>query len=216
MQYRPYNPWDKYTSPLRDPITATAGAMAAVGGSSSLFAGTSMALTAGGGFFSAISTIMGGDQAAAIGRAKKQLADSQAEQLTSNAAGEIAAAQRQALDTRLKTQLLGSQARAGAAASGIDAGSGSALTNQKEIAGQGEYHSLMDLWQGENRSTGDLNQAAAVRYGGMVDLEAGEAAQRASVVSAFGTGLTAASKSLDIYGGYKYGGKSGGIIPSVG
>ena len=61
------------------------------------------------------------------------------------------------------------------------------------------------------RSTGDLNQASAVRYGGLVDLEAAEAAQRASVVSAIGTGLNASSRMFDIYKNANYESEPGRI-----
>ena len=123
---------------------------------------------------SAANSIAGGNYAAEAGQMKQALSDFQATQDTEASAGEIAAAQRQALDVDQKTNLQRSAAVASAAAGGINAGAGSPLANQAEIVGRGSYQAGMDLWQGQNRATALLNQAAGKQYSGYMDLLGGE------------------------------------------
>lgn len=229
---------DRYSVGLRlagratfDPLTGAAAATALAGsaaaggtaaaGTAAVGAGSftslaSMGMTAGGGIMSALSSLMGGKTQAQLGLAQQEEADSQADQLTENAAGEIGAAQRQALDAKLKASLTGSTARAGASAGGINAGTGSALTNQEQIGSRGEYQAAMDLWQGENKSTSDLNEANAVRFGGQIAAEGGQAQQTASELTAFSSLGAAGAKMADTYGAYAYGSNRGAVIPSVG
>lgn len=151
----------------------------------SAFAG-SMALTGIGGVISAISTIAGGSAANAS-------AQYTATQLRQNASTEIGAAQRGALDDKLKASMVASEATARAAASGVNAGFGSPVTNVGEIAKRGEYNSLMSLWKGENAATGDLNKAKAVEY-------EGEAAEDASYLNAASTIAAAGGSMFKTYG----------------
>ena len=170
MQYSPYHPWRKYTSPLFDPLSTTAAALATLGTG-----------------ISAANTLAGGGYAAQIGRAKQAEANFEADQDVSNAAGEIASAQRQAISVNQKADLLRSSAVADTAANGVDAGSGSALTNQAQIAARGRYQADMDLWSGQNQATGLMNRAAGKRYSGELDALAGEEMQRASRLNALST-----------------------------
>jgi hypothetical protein len=104
MQYSPYHPWRKYTLPLLDPLSTTAAALATLGGGSAATGGA-MALTGVGAGISAANTLAGGDYAAQIGRAKQAEANFEADQDVSNAAGEIASAQRQAINVNQKADL---------------------------------------------------------------------------------------------------------------
>jgi hypothetical protein len=189
MQYSPYAPLRLHTSLLFDPLSMTA---AATGGS--------MALSGFGTAISAASTLAGGDYAVTAAQMKQQAANYQAAQLQQNAGGEIAAAQRQAFDVNQKTNLLRSSAVANAAASGINAGAGSAVTNQSGIVQRGQYLSNMDLWGGENRATGLMNQAQGLQYTGAMDALAGEEAQRAADASALGTLAGGGASLLRMYG----------------
>jgi len=200
MQYFPYHPVRKYTSPLFDPLSTTAAALAALGGGSAATGGA-MALTGIGAGISAASTIAGGGYAAQIGRMKQAEANFEADQDIANAAGETAAAQRQAIDISRKANLLRSSAVAGTAAGGVDAGAGSALTNQAGIAARGRYQADMDLWSGQNQASGLINQAAAKRYTGEMDLIGGEQAQRASTLNAFATIAGGGASFMRMYGG---------------
>lgn len=184
MQYSPYHPFRRYTSPLCDPLSTTAGA-----------------LTAAGAGFSALNTLMGGGFAAAIGKAKQAEANVEADQDAANSAGAIAAAQRQALDTGQKADRLRSSAVAQAAAAGIDAGAGTALTNQAQIAARGRYQAGMDLWSGQNQATGLLNQAAAKRFTGDLDALGGEEAARAAGLGALTTIAGGGASLMRMYGG---------------
>jgi len=200
MQYSPYQPFRKYTSPLFDPLSTTTAALATLGGGSAATGGA-MALTGIGTGISAMNTIAGGDYAARIGRAKQAEAKFEADQDVSNAAGEIASAQRQAIDVNQKANLLRSSAVASAAAGGVNTGAGSALTNQAQIAARGRYQADMDLWSGQNQASGLLNRAAAKRYTGDLDALAGEEMRRASGLNALSTIAGGGASFLRMYGG---------------
>jgi len=200
MQYSPYQPFRKYTSPLFDPLSTTTAALATLGGGSAATGGA-MALTGIGTGISAMNTIAGGDYAARIGRAKQAEAKFEADQDVSNAAGEIASAQRQAIDVNQKASLLRSSAVASAAAGGVNTGAGSALTNQAQIAARGRYQADMDLWSGQNQASGLLNRAAAKRYTGDLDALAGEEMRRASGLNALSTIAGGGASFLRMYGG---------------
>jgi hypothetical protein len=200
MQYSPYHPAWKYSSPLRDPLSTTAAALATLGGGSAATGGA-MALTGIGTGISAANTIAGGDYAAQIGRAKQAEANFEADQNVANAAGEIATAQRQAIDVSQKGELLRSAAVAQEAANGVNAGTGSALANQAQIATRSRYQADMDLWSGQNQATGLMNQAAGKRYTGELDALAGEEARRASGLNALSTIAGGGASFLRMYGG---------------
>ena len=88
-----------------------------------------------------------------------------------------------------------------AAANGVNAGAGIALTNQAQIAARGHYQAGLDLWSGQNQATGALNQAAAKRYTGDMDLIGGEEAQRAASLNALSTIAGGGASFLRMYGG---------------
>jgi hypothetical protein len=210
MQHSPYHPLRKYTSPLFDPLSTTAAALATLGGgtaaaggaaTASTMTGGAMALTGVGTGISAATTIAGGKYAAQAGQMKQAAANFEADQDVANAASETAAAQRQAIDTNQKANLLRSSAVANEAASGVNAGTGSALTNQAQIAARGNYQADMDLWSGQNQASGSLNQAAAKRYTGEMDLLGGEEAQRASSLNALSTIAGGGASIMRMYGG---------------
>src|SRR5216683_1304608 len=200
MQYSPYDPLRKYTCPLFDPLSTTAAALATLGGGSAATGGA-MALTGIGAGISAANTISGGSYAARAGRMKQAEANFEADQDIANAAGETAAAQRQAIDISQKAHLLRSSAVATAAATGVNAGTGSALTNQAQIAARGRYQADMDLWSGQNQASGSMKQAAAKRYTGEMDLLGGEEAQRASTLNALSTIAGGGASFMRMYGG---------------
>jgi hypothetical protein len=200
MQYFPCDPFRRYASPPRDPLSTTAGALAAFGGGSAATGGA-MALTGIGSGMSALNTLMGGSYAAAVGKAKQAEANFEADQDVANSAGEIASAQRQGLDASQTADRLRSTAVAQAAANGVDAGAGSALTNQAQIAARGRYQADMDLWSGQNQATGLLNRAAARRYTGELDAIGGDEASRAAGLNALATIAGGGASLLRIYGG---------------
>ena len=184
MQYSPYDPFRKYASPLCDPLSTTAAALSGIGTG-----------------ISALNTLAGGSYAAQAGKAKQAEANFEAEQDVINSSSEIATAQRQALDAGQKADLLRSSAVARAAANGVDAGSGSALTNQAQISARGRYQADMDLWSGQNQATGLLNRAAGKRYTGELDAIGGDEASRAADLNALATIAGGGASFLRMYGG---------------
>jgi hypothetical protein len=188
MQYSPYAPLRKYTAPLFDPLSMTA------------MAGGAMGLTGLGSAITAASSLAGGGYASEAGQLKQQAANYQAAELRENASAEVAAAQRQALDVNQKADLLRSSAVANAAASGVNAAAGSAVTNQAGIAQRGQYQSALDLNAGQTRATGLLNQAQGVQYTGTIDALAGDEARRASYLSAISTIAGGGASLMRMYG----------------
>jgi len=184
LQYSPYHPLRKFGALAFDPLSVTA-----------------MALTGVGAGISAANTIAGGNYAAQAGRMKQTEANFEADQDVANAAGETAAAQRQAIDISHKANLLRSSAVANTAATGVNAGAGSALTNQAGIAARGRYQADMDLWSGQNQASGSMNRAAGKRYTGEMDLLGGEEAQRASTLNALSTIAGGGASFMRMYGG---------------
>lgn len=172
-----------------DPFTLTAGSMAA---------------SAAGGGLTAASTLAGGNYAAAAGDMAKAAADYKAGQIRSNAAQAFASNQRQALDIRHNTDLTMSASRARAAAGGVNAADGSAVTNEGEIAERGEYQALMKMFNGESEKTGLLNEAQGVEYSGEMARMEGQAKQNASYLSAAGTIAGSAGSMMKTYSNYAY------------
>jgi hypothetical protein len=191
MQYSPYDPFRKYASPLCDPLSTTAAALSGIGTG-----------------ISALNTLAGGSYAAQVGKARQAEANFEADQDVINSSSEIASAQRQALDAGQKADLLRSSAVARAAANGVDAGSGSALTNQAQISARGRYQADMDLWSGENQASGLLNRAAGKRYTGELDAIGGDEASRAADLNALATIAGGGASFLRMYGG------KGAVIPT--
>jgi hypothetical protein len=201
-----------------DPISGTialAGAGLSALGGGSAFGGASLLATGAGAGISAMGSIVGGNYAKAAGQAQQTEANFQATQATQQSATDLATAQATALDQRLKTSLAISSARAGAAFGGVEAGAGSALTNQKNLASRGEYLAGMDLWSGQNRATGDLNTAAGDIYGGEVAAIGGQQQQLASQYAAAGSIVGGLGKMGAEYTAFNYPTKSGAAAPTM-
>jgi hypothetical protein len=172
---------DRYSASLWDRASFDPGTM---------LMGASMAATGVGSLMSAGGTVAGGEAAS-------QSAQFQAAQLRSNAAGEIAAGQRQMLDTQQRTRLAISTATARAAGGGVNAAVGSPAADVSQIGQRGSYLAAMDLFRGENAATGMENQARGVEY-------SGEAARIGANTSAMGTIAAGAGSMLSTYGRYAY------------
>lgn len=156
----------------------------------------SLAATAIGGAATAASTLAGGSMAQQAGDVTKTV-------MANEGATAFASGQRQALDTTQRSKLLQSTAIARAAASGVDAGTGSPLNTVGEIAQRGSYQSLMDMFNGQSR--GD-----ALRYQGEEAAWEGNMKKNASYLSAAGTLAGTAGSMMGTYGGFKYPTNRGG------
>lgn len=137
-----------------------------------------------GGAVSAEGTLAGGNYAAQAGQMEKTAAyakadeqEFEAKQVDENSSQVLASAQRAALDTAQRTRLAISTSRATSAGSGVDAGVGSAVTNQGELAKRGSYNALMDMFNGESARTALQNRAAGIRFGEQITRYGGDVAE---------------------------------------
>lgn len=175
--WKAYRHW-KGEVEVHDPLTA----LAVVGS----------AVSAGG-------TIMGGNAAAAAGQSAQQAQNFKAQQEDMAAQESRAASQRSALDKGRETTLLLSTLQARAAASGGGASDVGVLNLAGDIAGRGEYESLMDMYRGENRARGLEDTAIGSRLSGEAAAAEGKAKQSASYLSAAGTIIGGAGSAYRTY-----------------
>lgn len=106
----------------------------------------------------------------------------------------LAASQRTAFSETRRASLVGSRARAVAAASGAGATDPTVVNIEGDIAGQGEYNALSALYEGqEAKRTGDAN-AALTRF-------EGKQAKTAAFIGAGSTLLKGGTSLYDKYGG---------------
>ena len=162
-----------------------------------LTAGLAMA----GGAVSAAGTLAGGANAAQLGQMQQGAKQFESTQDVMNSAADIAGAQRSAIDIGQRANLLRSSAVASSAAGGVNAGTGSALTNEAQISSRGKYAAALDLFNGESASSSDLNKAAAAQYTGTMDLIGGQMQKKASTYAAVGTLASAGATAFKAYGG---------------
>lgn len=141
-------------------------------------------------------TIAGGAAARAAGLLKQKEYDFEATQTTQGASQDLAAAQRTALEAGDKTRLAISASRANAAGSGFNAGAGSAVVNEGQIAARGRYQSLMDMWNGESAVAAGTDKSRALRYSGTLAAFGGEQEDIAAQNAARGQMLTAQGQLL--------------------
>lgn len=157
-------------------------------------------LALAGGGIGAAGTLAGGANAAQLGQMRQAGAEFQATQDTMNSASEIAAASRRGIETSIQAGLVGSRSRAMAAAGGVNAGTGSPLSNEAQIASRGRYATALDIYNGQNAAAADLNRATAAHYTGAMDVAGGEMAQQASEYAAAGTLAGSGASAFRMYG----------------
>lgn len=160
---------------------------------------TMTALAVGGGALSAGGTIMGGNAAAQAGQSQQQAQYFKATQEDMAAQESRASSQRTALDKGRDTTLLLSKLQANAASSGGGASDPGVLNIAGDIAGRGEYESLLDMYKGENRARGLEDEATGSRMTGDAALAEGKAKQSASYLSAAGTLIGSAGSAYRSY-----------------
>jgi hypothetical protein len=157
------------------------------------------ALTGLSGGLQAAGTIMGGNAAADAGSASQQAQYFKATQEDMAAQESRAASQREALDKGRQTTLVLSKLQANAASSGGGASDPGVLSLAGDIAGRGEYESLLDMYKGENRARGLQDEAIGSRLTGDAAAAEGDAKQKASYLSAAGTLIGSAGSAYKIY-----------------
>ena len=146
-------------------------------GATALLAG--VAMTAG-------SKVYGGIQ-------QKQAMDYSAAQLNQEAGQSVASGIQGAISERRKAAYVASDARARTAAAGFTTTGTTAIANEGQITGEGEYRALTSLYQGNDRAQ-ELN----IRGQGMRN--EGAAAQTAGYISAASTVMSGGTSFYDKYG----------------
>lgn len=176
------NPCSLHGRAMFDPVSAT---MAVVSGVS--------------GAVQAAGTLMGGNAAADAGKSQQQAQYFKAAQEEQGAQESRAASQRVALDKGREARLLNSTLQANAAASGGGASDPTILNLAGNIAGRGEYDSLMAMFTSENRARGLEDAAMGSRMSGDAAKAEGEARRKASYLSAAGTIIGAGGSAYRTY-----------------
>lgn len=176
--YRHYRGWVA----VHDPITMTVATVA-------------------GGAIQAAGTIMGGNAAAAAGKAQQDAQYFKAAQEEQAAQESRAASQRLALDKAREGRLLQSKLQANAAASGGGAADPTILNLAGGIAARSEYESLLEMYKGENRARGLEDSAIGSRMTGDAAKAEGDAKRTASYFSAAGTLIGSAGSAYKTYKG---------------
>lgn len=121
------------------------------------------------------------------GKAQQAALNFEAKQREKQAAEERAASQRTAIEKRHEGDLVMSRQRALASASGAGVVNPSILDIYGETAERSEYNAQTEIFGGESRARGQLDQAAAARA-------KGKAAARGSVFEGLGQGFAGLSK----------------------
>lgn len=132
-----------------------------------------MVLGVVGSVVSAAGTIAAGDNAEAMGQFEQA-------QYAEQAKEHVAAGQRQMEEQNYKTKLVQSALQARAAGNGINPAIGSTNVLSQDIAGRGEYNSLLRLSTAQGEAAGYTNEGSAARYQGDLD-------QSLAPLKAFGT-----------------------------
>lgn len=142
---------------------------------------------------SAAVSIIGQQQAA---KAEQANANYQAKQLDMKAGQDRAIAQREGLEARRQARLANSRVQALAGGGGLDEG---VLELTGDIAGEGEYNALTNLYEGEQSALGREGQASGLRV-------QGAAARTAANYKSASTVLSTASSMYGSYGNGGFGG----------
>lgn len=138
------------------------------------------------------------------GKRAKQEGRREARQLRVNAKQEQAYAQLRAGEQRRQAGTVESRAKAVAAATG---GGGDTSTQKiiDDIASEGEYRAMIELYEGDEAARGLLMQAAGAK-------RRGDAAYKAGRLNAVGSLFGAGGSMYEKYGGTGGGGSGGGGI----
>lgn len=149
------------------------------------------------------------------GNAARATADNQAAQLNQQAGQTRASAQREAENKRRQGEFASSRAQAVQAAAGGNPDSFTAVENEKNLVGQGEYGALTAMYNGEERARGMDYAATNKRLEGKAAHDAGVTSGISGFASSMGkafmpttgsSGETMASKYSDPFNNSSNGG----------
>lgn len=122
------------------------------------------------------------------GKAQKAALNFEAKEREKAAADERAASQRTAIEKRHEGDIVMSRQRALAAAGGAGVVNPSILDIYGETAQRAEYNAQTEMFGGESRARGQLDQAAAARA-------KGKAAMKGSIFEGLGQGMAGVAKA---------------------
>lgn len=162
------------------------------------FSWAAIAATVGGTILQASSQMSAGRAAKKMGNLEKAEADKAAIQTN-------AVAQRKALEQRRRADIAGSRLQAVSAAQG-GASDPTIVKLAQDIAGEGEYRALTELYEGE------VDANTLTQRGNMAQYE-GRVKNKTAQTNAYGTILSSAGSMYSKYGG---GGSAGNYDSSIG
>lgn len=136
----------------------------------------------------------------------------EAAQLEQNAGQERAAAQRRALEQRRRAMLVASRAQALAAASGGDVSDVTVEKIISDIAGEGEYRALLELYEGEERARRMQMGADVARLEGETAGIAAKGRAKGEIIRA---GRALISGGVSLYEKYGRGGPSAADVEGL-
>lgn len=193
------------------PLMAAVAAAAATPVIGSITLGTVLSTVGTG--LSLVSAVSGMQTANAQGKAAVIQGNYVAKQKEQQAGQEIAASQRKALETERQSKLV--QSRAQNLTGAVDVGTTELIGN---LAGQGEYNSLMSLYEGKDRADALQQGADLSRFEGVSNSKSIKAAGRNQMWSTIGSTLLSKDTG-DLFSKYAapsgqsefFGGKTGWI-----
>ncbi len=145
------------------------------------------------------------------GAAAQAAANYEASQLDMSAKEEVAAGQRESIETRRQKDLLLSRARAVAAAGTGSASDVSTVDALADIEREGTYRSSLAMYGGIQRAKGTRAQAEATRRSGQAAATGALMAARGTIIGGIGSAFNQASSFFLNYGGGQPGGAGGGV-----
>lgn len=151
---------------------------------------------------SANAQMQAANAAETAGQATQMAANYEAEQLEVQAGQERATAQRNMIEQRRRERIVQSNLQAAAAASGAGATDPTVARLSSDIAVEGQYRALSELFSGEERARGLEGQASARRYEGQVGYQAGKARAASTRTGALATIASGVGQGATLYGKY--------------
>lgn len=144
-----------------------------------------------------VGSVVRGVGQARAGRAAKEAADYEAGQLDAMSGEELAAGQREYLETTRQKKLLQSRAVAAAAGGASDP---SVVDNIADIEREGEYRAMLGLYGGIQRAKGLRAQAEGTRRSGQAALRGGRLAAAGTIVGGVASAFSDAGSFYVNYG----------------
>jgi hypothetical protein len=162
-------------------------------------------------------TLVGGMQAANAqkdaGSLEQASRERMAKQLELSGQGELASAQRRALEVQRQTRLVQSQLQARAASQGAGATDPTVVQLGEDISARGEYQNLLTMWEGKNSMNDSYEQARAQRFAGEVAQISAKNQAKATMLASVGGALSSVGRMAS---SFQTGGSTTGTSTGLG